>query len=41
MNVFNSQARIWIGGRKDEYGGISNAFSGTMSGEWKSERFKK
>ena len=32
MTVFNSQARIWIGGRKDEFKKISNPYTGTMSG---------
>ena len=33
MKVFNNQARVWIGGRKDAFGNINNAFSGTMSGK--------
>ncbi|XP_060602155.1 neurexin-1-like isoform X2 [Ruditapes philippinarum] len=32
MNVFNSQARIMIGGRKNSQGEITNAFQGTISG---------
>ena len=32
MKVFNNQARVWIGGRLDEFGNINNAFSGTMTG---------
>ncbi|KAL3872891.1 hypothetical protein ACJMK2_036072 [Sinanodonta woodiana] len=32
MSVFNNQARVWIGGRKDSRGQINNGFIGTMSG---------
>ena len=29
---FNSQARVWIGSRKDEFNKISNLYTGTLSG---------